>query len=69
MSPRTLPTNHKSLRKMKNRAQEQADRDKATFAVVEYQELVFIRPIVRAQHLCEKHPDAKIVATFRPVEL
>lgn len=66
MSPRTLPNSHKSIRKMKHRAQEQADRDQATFAVVEYQDLVFIRPDARARHLCEKHPDARILTTCSP---
>ena len=65
MTPRTLTTTGKDgfrhIEKMKRRAQEQADRDDAPMAVVQYDDLVFVRPLGRAQHLCEKHPSAKIL--------
>lgn len=70
MTPRTLTATGKHgfrhVEKMKQRAQAQADRDGAAMAVVVYDGLVFIRPLARAQHLCEKHPDAEIVAECGP---
>lgn len=68
MSPRTLPANHKAIRKQKRRAQEQADRDKAPMAVVQLDGVVFVRPLGRALHCCEKHKDAQMLGEFYPQE-
>ena len=64
---RTLPAGRKGTRKMVRRAQEQADRDGATFCVVEYEDHVFIRPQVRAGHLVAKHAEAHILETCQPI--
>jgi len=61
MSPRTLPRSFKATQKQRRRAQEQADRDGAPMAVVAYDDLVFVRPLVRALALRAKHPTAQIV--------
>ncbi len=70
MTPRTLNATGKHgfrhIEKMKQRAQDQADRDGAAMAVVEYEGLVFVRPLTRALRLCDKHRDARIVETLRP---
>jgi len=66
MTPRTLPASYKATEKQQRRAQEQADRDGAPMAVVRYDGLVFVRPLVRAMGLCAKHPTASIVAECFP---
>ena len=66
MIPRTLPASFRATEKQHRRAQEQADRDGAPMAVVSYQELVFVRPLVRAMGLCTKHPTATIEAECFP---
>ena len=72
MSPRTLSATgknrFKSIAKKEREAQAMANRDRAQFAVVEFGSLVFVRPLVRAKHLIEKHPEANIVSRFSPEE-
>lgn len=70
MTPRTLTATGKDafrhVEKMKRRAQAQADRDQAEFAVIRHDGLVFVRPLVRARRLAEKHREAEILAVCRP---
>ena len=70
MSPRTLTATGKHgfrhLEKMRDRAAEQAERDGAAMAVVVYEGVVFVRPLARAQRLCDKHGEARIVAELAP---
>jgi len=68
MSPRTLPANHKAIRKQTRRAQEQADRDGAPMGVVQMDGLVFVRPLQRAQHCVQKHRDAQLLYELYPSE-
>ena len=67
MSPRSLPANFKGQAKATRKAQEQADRDNATMAVMRFGDVVYIRPIVRAEHCVAKHPaESEIVAICEP---
>lgn len=59
-------TSYRKLEKVRREAQGRADRDRAPFVIVLYQDVLYIRNPARARNLVRKHPEARIVANVVP---